>query len=90
MMALLIDLAERGWVPDVLVRAGIRQIIRGRLKEEYGDGESARIARVNQLMRELGESVVALETDRANQQHYGRRIADRRAAGIADRRGQRS
>ena len=70
MMALLIDLAERGWVPDVLVRAGIRQIIRGRLKEEYGDGESARIARVNQLMRELGESVVALETDRANQQHY--------------------
>lgn len=69
-MGLGIALAERGLVPDVLLRLAIRRIIRGRLVDEYRDGEAERLARVSALMNELGESALALATRAANEQHY--------------------
>jgi len=69
-MSVGIDLAERGLVPDVLVRIGIRRLVRGRIADEYRGGEPARLARVNTLLLDLGRSELALETQVANEQHY--------------------
>lgn len=69
-MSVVIDLAERGLLPDFLVRTGIRRFVRGRLADEYRGGERARLARVNALLLDLGGSEVALDTQTANEQHY--------------------
>jgi len=69
-MSVVIDIAERGLVPDFLVRTGIRRLVRGRIADEYRGGEPARLARVNALLLELGSSELALETQAANAQHY--------------------
>ncbi len=69
-LSVVIDLAERGFIPDFLVRIGIRRFVRGRIEDEYRGGEPARLARVNTLLLELGRSEVALETQAANEQHY--------------------
>lgn len=62
-MSLGIRLAEAGYVPDRLVRHGIRRILRRRLEqEEKQDRES--------LLRQLRASPVAVETAAANEQHY--------------------
>jgi cyclopropane-fatty-acyl-phospholipid synthase len=63
----LIQLAERGWLPDRLIRAGIRRLLRQRLARQAG--EDAGLA-VERFARQLCRSDVALETDTANQQHY--------------------
>ncbi len=69
-MGLGIELAERGLLPDLLVRQGIRQIVRGRIRDEYRDGERSRLARIDALMQELAQSELALATQAANEQHY--------------------
>ena len=57
-----IELCERGYVPDVLTRIGIRRLCRARLREqEAADPERA---------SELRASPVAIHTDAANAQHY--------------------
>ena len=65
-----IDLAERGLVPDALVRVGIRSLLRQRLRElDAGSMEDQRRAHAS-FVRELGSSPVAIRTDAANRQHY--------------------
>ncbi len=68
MIALLIELAERGWLPDAAIRAGIRQLLRTRLKElaRVGDPEPAE-ARLAEQLRTAPLTVHATE---ANDQHY--------------------
>jgi cyclopropane-fatty-acyl-phospholipid synthase len=62
-----IDWVERGLVPDWITRAGIRKLLRDRLREQaVGDAE----VRQMELVRELRQSPIAIETDMANQQHY--------------------
>jgi cyclopropane-fatty-acyl-phospholipid synthase len=62
-----IDLAERGLVPDFLVRRGIRRMVRERLAEiRHGDPAAAERAWAAQLRH----SPVALVPQRANEQHY--------------------
>ena len=41
----LLGLAERGWVPDVLLRAGIRRLCAQRLQEERAGGVEAQSLR---------------------------------------------
>ena len=66
----LIDLCERGLLPDVLTRAGMRKLMAQRLADEgAGDGEE-RSRRFNQFLAELRASPIAIETKAANQQHY--------------------
>ncbi len=63
----LIDLAERRFIPDFLIRIGIRRLVAERLAEiETGDTT----ARAAALIRSLSQSEVALATDSANEQHY--------------------
>lgn len=66
----LIDLCERGLLPDVLTRFGMRQLMAQRLRDEgLGDGE-LRSQRFNKFLAELRASPIAIETKAANEQHY--------------------
>lgn len=65
-----IRLAENRWVPDSIVRVGIRQLLRKRLTEEHAGDPRERGARYRRLLEQLGSSPVAIETDSANRQHY--------------------
>ncbi len=64
-MGLGIELAERGWVPDPLLRIAIRRLVADRLAElqEPGDRRAA-------LRDELAAGPIAVDTDLANDQHY--------------------
>ncbi|MFS8063865.1 MAG: SAM-dependent methyltransferase, partial [Luteimonas sp.] len=66
----LIGLAERGLVPDALLRLGIRNQCAQRLREEGSGGIEAQALRLQQRLRQLRGSPVAIHTDAANRQHY--------------------
>lgn len=65
-----ITLAEKRLVPDTLIRAGIRQLLRKRLIEEHIDDPDQRSLRYGELLRELKSSPIAIEAEAANEQHY--------------------
>lgn len=55
---------ESGWVPDVVMRAGIRRLLIERLRDEE------RLRRKERFIGELRHGPIAVNTDRANHQHY--------------------
>lgn len=66
----LIDLAERGLLPDWLIRIGMRRLLAQRLQAAgRGDAEEQR-ERFGRFYDELRRSPIAIETDAANVQHY--------------------
>ena len=65
-MTSIIGMAESGWVPDGLIRIGIRQLVRQRLREERRQPPNTK----EQRTLALRDSVVALHTEEANEQHY--------------------
>ncbi len=65
-----IELAERGLLPDGLIRAGIRRLNRIRLKRERLSSHQAQLEAKMALVRRMRSSPVALATREANQQHY--------------------
>lgn len=65
-----IEMAEKGLVPDWLIRRGIRALLKRRLQEEKADDPEVQSARYQALIDELAESPIAIETDAANEQHY--------------------
>ena len=69
-MRTAIGLVEKGYVPDPLIRMGIRVLNRRRLRaEDKGDPESRRRA-TETLVAALRASPVAVETRKPNEQHY--------------------
>jgi cyclopropane-fatty-acyl-phospholipid synthase len=66
----LLGLAERGLIPDPLLRWGIRRQCVRRLNEEHRGGPEAEAARFQQRLAQLRATEVALYTDTANHQHY--------------------
>ncbi|MBP2684961.1 MAG: cyclopropane-fatty-acyl-phospholipid synthase [Deltaproteobacteria bacterium] len=69
-MSLGAALAERGYLPDSLVRYGIRRLDRKRLcSEDRGSPERNREA-AREFVARLAESPLALHTREANEQHY--------------------
>ncbi len=62
--------AERGLLPDVLLRWGTRQLCRRRLRTERAGGLSEQARRFESQLAELRASEVAIHTDAANAQHY--------------------
>lgn len=66
----LIQLAEKRWLPDPLIRYGMRRMLRDRLEQENenagGDFERA----LDRFAEQQRQSVVTIETHRANEQHY--------------------
>jgi len=65
-----LELAESGELPDSLLRMGIRQLIRKRLKEEFASEPEQQQSRLQAMIEELKNSPLAIETDKANEQHY--------------------
>jgi len=63
----VIDLCERGLVPDPFARFGMRRLVAQRLAEESAGDPAARHA---QFVRELRASPIAIHTGDANAQHY--------------------
>jgi len=60
----------KGWLPDKIIRAGIRKRLQNKLKTEekllklFGDQKD------RQLIDELNDVPIAIETNIANEQHY--------------------
>jgi cyclopropane-fatty-acyl-phospholipid synthase len=69
-LKLLIELAERGILPDRLIRLGIRRLNRKRLCAENRASNDARSEAMRRFAADLRQSPVALQTASANQQHY--------------------
>ncbi|MDX1763909.1 MAG: cyclopropane-fatty-acyl-phospholipid synthase family protein [bacterium] len=66
----LLNLAERGTLPDGLIRFGIRLLNKQRLRQEdLGDAEAQRRA-MHDFITKLRSSPIAVETDEANREHY--------------------
>lgn len=63
-------LLDRGLIPDGLVRAGIRSRLRRRIAAESAGTTEERHERFRAFVRGLRESPIAIETDKANEQHY--------------------
>src|SRR5580704_16398921 len=66
----LLGLAERGLLPDALLRLGVRQQCALRLRTEGTGGAAAQEARQQLLLAELRASPLAVHTAAANAQHY--------------------
>ncbi|SEP93976.1 cyclopropane-fatty-acyl-phospholipid synthase [Solimonas aquatica] len=66
----LIELCERGLIPDALTRLGMRKLIGQRLVDEAAQQGERRAQRFAQFLDELRASPIAIETQAANAQHY--------------------
>jgi len=77
---MMLELVERGWIPDALTRIGIRRLLRERLAEETRGTPDAREAVRAERIAEMRRSPIALEVDAANQQHYEQPVDFFRAA----------
>ncbi len=70
MWSTLIRWVEAGRVPDVIVRAGIRQLLAQRAREA-GAGDAALAAEIEaRFVAAMRGAPVAFLTDKANEQHY--------------------
>jgi cyclopropane-fatty-acyl-phospholipid synthase len=69
-MRFAIELAERGLLPDRLIRWGIRRLDKKRLRmEDIGDPEKQREALAS-FVDELRNSPIAVQVDKPKEQHY--------------------
>lgn len=66
----LINAAERGWVPDPILRVGIRHLLKRRIaKEDQGSAEG-NLKKAERLAEKFSRGPIAEQTDKANEQHY--------------------
>ena len=63
-------LLESGLIPDALIRASIRRMLRQRLREEDRGSETANHAKLLEFVARMKSSPIALRTESANAQHY--------------------
>lgn len=64
------SLAESGFVPDRLIRMGIRSLLRQRLRDIEAADTAAAAARLNEFVQQMNISEIAPLPERANEQHY--------------------
>jgi len=69
-MSIALEMAERSWIPDSLVRYGIRRMDRKRLREIYVPEGQALDEAKNAFVEKMRQSPIAINTQEANQQHY--------------------
>ena len=69
-MSVAIELMERGWLPDSVVRWGIRRKNRDRLQKEGAGSEVQQLLRKERFIDQMKVKPVAVHTDKANEQHY--------------------
>ena len=64
------SLLAKGAIPDFLLRKGVRRLLNKRLDSAYGSGIDFIELERKKIITDLKESPVAIETDKANDQHY--------------------
>ncbi len=69
-MNMLTELADKGLVPDMLLRAGIRMLDRKRIRHESRGTDRERRMRRSDWIRRMQTGPIAVATDAANAQHY--------------------
>ena len=70
MIALLIKLAEKGLLPDALIRLGIKHLCSQRLVQATDSGEDEMEKEHAEWIDVLKKSPIALVPEKANEQHY--------------------
>jgi cyclopropane-fatty-acyl-phospholipid synthase len=65
-----IDWSEQGLIPDPFIRAGIRRLLRERLRQLGPDDVERQMAMEQAFVRHMTASPVALVPEKANEQHY--------------------
>lgn len=68
-MSLLSNMAEYGLLPDRLIRFGIRQLDRKRLREENTGNSVQQRKALDRFIAEMHKSPIAIKTHKANEQH---------------------
>lgn len=61
---------EKNWLPDWVLRQGIRHLLKQRIIEETTDSVEAQQQRFMQLIGKLKSSPITVNTAEANEQHY--------------------
>ena len=69
-MSVAVAAAEYGWLPDWLVRVGIRALLRDRLRAERARHDCATGGSLESRLVAMRNSPIALSTTEANKQHY--------------------
>ena len=64
------SLLEKNKVPDFALRLGIRKLLKERLHQEKKETDELQQAHLMNLIAELKESPIAINTAEANEQHY--------------------
>lgn len=69
-MKLALSFINRDWLPDLLIRRGIRHLVRQRLNEiSYKNGEELASLKAA-FISDMSSSDIAIHPDKANTQHY--------------------
>ncbi len=64
------SLLEKNYIPDFLIRIGIRKLLKQRLIDEQHATSDLQKKAILNLVNELKQSPIAVETKAANEQHY--------------------
>jgi len=67
---MLTSLAEKGHLPDAMIRAGIRKLLARNLADREHPPLEAQHAALRRFVAELRKSPIAINTREANEQHY--------------------
>jgi cyclopropane-fatty-acyl-phospholipid synthase len=65
-----INWVEQGYLPDNIIRKGIRRLLKERLQEIHADDVETANAEKQKFIADMHSTSIALETDKANEQHY--------------------
>lgn len=68
--SIAVRLAERGLLPEAAVRLGIRRLLRQRLDESHHHDFETAAALTQSFLASLRAAPLAVQTDKANEQHY--------------------
>lgn len=68
--AFALNLSENGYIPDSLIRHGIKRLLRQRLEGLDADNTESQAEQLQDLLIKMSQSHIAEHTDEANQQHY--------------------
>ncbi len=65
-----IDVTERGWVPDPVIRRGVRRLVKDRLQEIRADDCESSASDARDFVAHMDQAVIAPLPEKANEQHY--------------------
>jgi len=65
-----IDWTEQGYVPDAVIRAGIRRLLHGRLEDLRADSIERALVRTAEFVAQMDRAPIAPLPDKAREQHY--------------------